>query len=231
MGFLPTSCCLQEAELPFGACVWATGVAMHPVVKILSQKLPDGTQVQTQMHQNTTRQSSFVCLLPTRRLVFAATLAADHILLAYLLLRLRPRAFPSTNPACLLVRRPPAARHFPPACLQTHFRSAITDDWLRVKGSDGTMFALGDAATIEQAKVGWLKLLVQRFKHATSCFKHGGEGRHGLPACPPAISFGVLQYGVVCVVLQGHQCPVHAVTRVLLLTVRLPTHTGCGEGQ
>ncbi|KAI3439031.1 hypothetical protein D9Q98_001441 [Chlorella vulgaris] len=67
-----------EAELPFGACVWATGVAMHPVVKILSQKLPDGTQ--------------------------------------------------------------------------THFRSAITDDWLRVKGSDGTMFALGDAATIEQAK-------------------------------------------------------------------------------
>jgi hypothetical protein len=155
MGFLPTACCLQEAELPFGACVWATGVAMHPVVKILSQKLPDGTQVQTQMHDNTTRHPT-VCACYQPADWRAATLAADHILLAYLLLRLRPRAFPSTNPACLLVHRPPAACHFPPACLQTHFRSAITDDWLRVKGSDGTMFALGDAATIEQAKVGWL---------------------------------------------------------------------------
>lgn len=67
-----------ESEIPFGACVWATGVAMHPVVKILADKLPPGTQ--------------------------------------------------------------------------THFRSAVTDEWLRVKGSNGTMFALGDAATIEQNK-------------------------------------------------------------------------------
>ena len=25
----------QTEEIPFGACVWATGVAMHPLVKIL----------------------------------------------------------------------------------------------------------------------------------------------------------------------------------------------------
>ncbi|EFN51687.1 hypothetical protein CHLNCDRAFT_59165 [Chlorella variabilis] len=52
---------------------------------------------------------------------------------------------------------------FPEACFKisydylvlgvgTHFRSAVTDEWLRVKGSNGTMFALGDAATIEQNK-------------------------------------------------------------------------------
>ena len=35
----------QESEIPFGACVWATGVAMHPVVRIMQEKLPAGTQV------------------------------------------------------------------------------------------------------------------------------------------------------------------------------------------
>lgn len=35
----------NEYEIPFGACVWATGVAMHPVVKLLADKLPAGTQV------------------------------------------------------------------------------------------------------------------------------------------------------------------------------------------
>ncbi|PRW59414.1 type-II calcium-dependent NADH dehydrogenase isoform A [Chlorella sorokiniana] len=68
----------NESEIPFGACVWATGVAMHPVVRILQEKLPAGTQ--------------------------------------------------------------------------NHFRSAVTDEHLRVRGSNGTIFALGDAATIEQAK-------------------------------------------------------------------------------
>ncbi|GMH44754.1 hypothetical protein BSKO_12706 [Bryopsis sp. KO-2023] len=33
---------------------------------------------------------------------------------------------------------------------QSHFRSIITDGHLRVKGSEGSMFALGDAATINQ---------------------------------------------------------------------------------
>ncbi len=26
----------SESEIPFGACVWATGVAMHPVIKQVS---------------------------------------------------------------------------------------------------------------------------------------------------------------------------------------------------
>lgn len=68
----------EETQLPFGACVWATGIAMHPLVKQLQERLPEGSQ--------------------------------------------------------------------------THFRSIITDDQFRVKGSDGTIFALGDAATIEQQK-------------------------------------------------------------------------------
>lgn len=67
-----------ERDIPFGACVWATGVAMHPVIKQLQERLPQGSQ--------------------------------------------------------------------------THFRSIITDEFLRVKGSDDTIYAIGDAATIEQPK-------------------------------------------------------------------------------
>jgi len=33
---------------------------------------------------------------------------------------------------------------------QTHFRSIITDEFLRVKGSNDSIYAIGDAATIEQ---------------------------------------------------------------------------------
>ena len=29
----------QVTELPFGACVWATGIAMHPLVKQLQERL------------------------------------------------------------------------------------------------------------------------------------------------------------------------------------------------
>eukprot|EP00884_Botryococcus_braunii_P007779 jgi/Botrbrau1/17001/Bobra.49_2s0060.1 len=65
-------------EIPFGACVWATGVAMHPLVKQLKEVLPPGTQ--------------------------------------------------------------------------TNFRSIATNEYLQVKGSNGTIYALGDAATIEQDK-------------------------------------------------------------------------------
>lgn len=35
---------------------------------------------------------------------------------------------------------------------QDHFRSILTNEYLEVKGSNGTIFALGDAATIEQPK-------------------------------------------------------------------------------
>jgi NADH:ubiquinone reductase (non-electrogenic) len=66
-------------ELPFGACVWATGIAMHPLIKQLQERLPEGKQ--------------------------------------------------------------------------NHFRSIITDEYLRVRGApDNSIFALGDAATIEQQK-------------------------------------------------------------------------------
>ena len=66
-------------EIPFGACVWATGIAMNPLVKELQGVLPEGSQ--------------------------------------------------------------------------THFRSIVTDEYLRVRGApDGSMFAIGDAATIEQQK-------------------------------------------------------------------------------
>lgn len=45
---------------------------------------------------------------------------------------------------------------FPPAP-----RSILTDDCLRVKGSDGSIWALGDSATIDQPKVGGLMRCVK----------------------------------------------------------------------
>jgi len=66
------------SNIPFGACIWSTGVAMHPLVKQLQAELPEGSQ--------------------------------------------------------------------------THFRSIVTDAFLRVKGSDGSIYAIGDAATIEQER-------------------------------------------------------------------------------
>lgn len=66
----------ETTQIPFGACVWATGIAMHPLMKGLQSKLPN----------------------------------------------------------------------------QTHFRSIFTDGFLRVNGSSGSIFALGDASTIEQPK-------------------------------------------------------------------------------
>ncbi|KAK9914887.1 hypothetical protein WJX75_001929 [Coccomyxa subellipsoidea] len=68
----------ETSEIPFGACVWATGVAMHPLIKQLQERLPEGSQ--------------------------------------------------------------------------THFRSIVTDQYLRVLGSEGSIYAIGDAATIQQEK-------------------------------------------------------------------------------
>ncbi len=30
----------EATEIPYGACVWATGVAMNPLIKTLQEKLP-----------------------------------------------------------------------------------------------------------------------------------------------------------------------------------------------
>jgi hypothetical protein len=42
----------------------------------------------------------------------------------------------------------------PTPCIYTHSArsSVVTDDFLRVKGSDGSMFAFGDASTIDQPR-------------------------------------------------------------------------------
>lgn len=69
----------KATEIPFGACVWATGIAMHPLIKQLQERLPGDAQ--------------------------------------------------------------------------NHFRSVVTDEFLGVKGAPaGTIYALGDAATIGQQK-------------------------------------------------------------------------------
>lgn len=65
-------------ELPFGACVWCTGIKLNPLAQQLQQVLPEGSQ--------------------------------------------------------------------------TNLRAINTDQYLRVRGSGGSIFAIGDAATIEQPR-------------------------------------------------------------------------------
>lgn len=70
---------------------------------------------------------------------------------------------------------------------QTHFRSIITDEFLRVKGSDDSIYAIGDAATIEQVWVfrvpakGFARLIVH---------PEVSETRH-----PMSVSIGCLSCG------------------------------------
>lgn len=87
----------EESEIKFGACVWATGIAMNPLVKQLQEVLPG----------------------------------------------------------------------------QTHFRSLLTDEFLRVKGSDGSIWAFGDAATVDQPKAGEV---VDRLFEQADRDKVGGAG-------------------------------------------------------
>ena len=44
-----------------------------------------------------------------------------------------------------------------PEGTQGHFRSILTDEHLRVMGSEGTIYAMGDGATIFQVSTGWCK--------------------------------------------------------------------------
>lgn len=120
-----------ESSIPFGACVWATGIAMHPVVKLLA-----GGPRERQ------RAGAPHCI------PLAGWLAAPLPLLR----QEHPVRALSTSCSLLplLPSHPPADKL--PEGTQSHFRSAVTDEHLRVKGSNGTIFALGDAATIEQAK-------------------------------------------------------------------------------
>lgn len=49
-----------------------------------------------------------------------------------------------------------------PEGTQTHFRSIVTDQHCRVLGSEGTIYAIGDAATIQQVHPRLLCVLDQR---------------------------------------------------------------------
>jgi len=68
----------KEELVPYGACVWATGIKMNPLTKQIAEEMPEGTQ--------------------------------------------------------------------------THFRCLLTDNFFRVKGSEGSIYCLGDAGTISQEK-------------------------------------------------------------------------------
>lgn len=61
-----------------------------------------------------------------------------------------------------------------PSGAQEHWRSLMTDPYLCVKGSHGTIFALGDASTIEQD---------QALTHAAELFAEGDANNDGYLTC------------------------------------------------
>ena len=58
-----------------------------------------------------------------------------------------------------------------PAGAQANRRSLVTDNNLRVKGSQGTIFALGDCATIERPRS--LSMAEEIYRSAANCTADG----------------------------------------------------------
>ena len=85
---------------------------------------------------------------------------------------------------------------------QTHFRSIVTDSFLRVRGSQGSIYAIGDAATIEQVYL----FDSQSFKLSIR-----------LP-CPPSVCPTYVRY--VCPSLSDILCPIFHVRYCPTLCVR-----------
>ena len=150
----------QAREIPFGACVWATGVAMNPLIKALQvggRGLGAGGRADGWRGPGGAGE---VCLgarsLPAAGLALRAAGGCRSRKTAGTKEAQRcRRGAPPVQPA-------PAPSALAPSCAaqgrlpegtQTHFRSIVTDDRLRVRGSGGSIYALGDAATIEMDKV------------------------------------------------------------------------------
>jgi len=209
--------------IPFGACVWSTGVAMHPLVKKLQARRAAAPRGRAAPRAKSTRMCLAAQSFSTR---------AKGVLSRCSLLKLQAcraaAAAPSRRPrrmcraarsfsacaeetmllsrcchapgadalgvvlgvaACVAPSRAPQQRpgdtirglvhgapfswvsgwgakpagrrgcHIRPRARgqgklsgQTHFRSIVTDEFLRVIGSHGSIFSIGDAATIEQAR-------------------------------------------------------------------------------
>ena len=105
----------KESKINFGACVWATGVAMNPLVKQIAEQLPN----------------------------------------------------------------------------QNHFRSLLTDEKLRVLGSSGSMWAMGDASTV------WSP---HALDYADELFEEGDVSRSG------TLSLAELRVRIASVKHQLNQC-------------------------
>eukprot|EP00951_Prasinocladus_malaysianus_P045968 scaffold624384_cov50-Prasinocladus_malaysianus.AAC.1 len=86
----------ETTTMQYGACVWATGIKMNPLISKIQQALPEGTQ--------------------------------------------------------------------------EHFRCLMTDEYLRVKGSDGSIYCLGDAGTVSQDKA---------HAYASELFREGDVNNDG----------------------------------------------------
>lgn len=118
-------------KVDFGTCVWTTGIKMAPITSQLINKLPSGK----------------LSLVNQAYMTLAAMLQSC--------LDLGPGfsqpCFDLTASRRLGDR---GGRNHCFAGAQEHWRSLMTDPYLCVKGSHGTIFALGDAATIEQVSPG-----------------------------------------------------------------------------
>jgi hypothetical protein len=133
----------KEQELQFGACVWATGIAMNPLVKQLQEAFP-------------TQQTHFRCAC----LRTCACVEGARIFLPLRTCVLCPPRYAWALWRWCRVNSTPCSHTHTHTHTHTHAhptpracrRSLLTDEFLRVKGSDGSIWAFGDAATIDQPR-------------------------------------------------------------------------------
>ena len=68
-----------------------------------------------------------------------------------------------------------------PEGTQTHFRSIVTDQFCRVLGSSGSIYAVGDAATIQQVTHRTHRLLLPRVNLCITRTRRSPKGQCQAP--------------------------------------------------
>lgn len=148
-----------EERLEYGTCVWATGVGLHPLVgrRSFGGRRPGWVE-----------QCTFVNCLGAlgagvggqERLPVAGLARGEGGDRAYQynnppLPSLNPREAPTLPPRVRFAAQVRALRAKLPAAAQTSPTGLVVDRFLRVKGWDGSIIALGDSAVTNQVR-GWI---------------------------------------------------------------------------
>ena len=151
----------EPEKMEAGTTVWCTGIKINPVAAQLAEALPAGTQARLPLQT----------LGPLVAAVFHAVKPGYSNLHARLIERSIAFSDWSFGPHQARHSREDAVAYANPA-MQEHVHALKTDHHLVVKGSGGTIFALGDAATIQQDKALDHAAELFRRAHPAMCTEH-----------------------------------------------------------